>query len=135
MNYSKKRVLNVLNYEIPDRLPVHDNFWPEIEEIYRERLNLKPDILLEDYFDLDVMILGPDESPFLSKIKIIKDDDDETIQIDGWGRKVRTVKNGYFLETERIHHASFGIAHMRVLFEERDAFDVHFYRDNAHNLD
>lgn len=99
INIHRNRVIKTLKGEVPDRLAVYDSFWPETERLYRERLNLREDIMLEDYFDLALMVLEPDEAPFLSKSRIIKDDGNEKIVIDGWGRKVRTVKGGYFVET------------------------------------
>lgn len=98
-NISRTRVIKTLSGEAPDRIPIYDNFWPETENLYRERLNLSQAILLEDYFGIDVIILAPDESPFLSKARTVQDNGYEKIIIDGWGRKRRIVEGGYFGET------------------------------------
>ena len=87
---SEQRVLTACNFEPPDRIPRYDNFW-KYPELWRR--------LLGDPGNLtDISIWYPDETPFPTRAKELKEENGYIYTIDSWGRTVRTRPNTYFVE-------------------------------------
>ena len=99
MNAAQRRVLAALNHEPPDRIAVYDTFWRNTEVIYREAFAIPAEQPLAEFFDIDVRILIPDEMPFPSRVRVVEDRPNEVLRVDGWGRTVRQLKDGYFYDT------------------------------------
>lgn len=94
---SKERVMHSLNFEKTDRVARFDSYWPEFEELCKVELKLDSNVLLDDYFGIDISIACPDETTFPSYQKVIAQNSYETIVMNGWGATVRQ-KHGAFFE-------------------------------------
>ncbi|MFC1806152.1 uroporphyrinogen decarboxylase family protein [Planctomycetota bacterium] len=99
MNAAQRRVLSALAHQPPDRIGVYDTFWRNTEAIYREAFAIPAGQSLAEYFDVDVQIVIPDEMPFPSRAGVVEDRPSEVVRVDGWGRTVRALKDGYFYDT------------------------------------
>ena len=90
---SKERMIKTLNFEKPDRIGRYDQFWAETSKKYIDELGLPAGINLEEYFDIDLYKPGVLEEPFPSLVKIISENDSETVQRNGYGMIVRKKKD------------------------------------------
>ncbi|HUT93749.1 MAG TPA: uroporphyrinogen decarboxylase family protein [Thermoguttaceae bacterium] len=88
---AKQRVLHACEFRPPDRLPRFDSFW-EFPDSWRQRLGDPEDLT-------DVSIWYPDETPFPSRARRLKEADGYVYEIDGWGRTVRRRPGAFFVET------------------------------------
>ena len=93
---SRERVMRALNYEKADRIGRFDSFWPEFQQIVCQKLGLPADTDLEDYFNIDIHIAVPDESTKPTGARIISEDGDYVVEVNGWGSLMRRKKGGYF---------------------------------------
>ncbi len=93
---SKERVMNTLGFKPTDRVPRFDTFWEEFVEKWQREKETDADI--NDYYGIDVYILAADETPFPSKKKNIKQENNSEISRDGWGRLIKTRKEAKFSE-------------------------------------
>ena len=92
----ERRVIRALRHEPPDRIPVFDNYWEEFAAAARQVHGLPKDASLETFYDVDIQVLVPDETPFPSRAAILSENASEIIQRDGWGRVIRVAKGGGF---------------------------------------
>ena len=86
-----ERVLQACAFQRPDQIPCFDTFW-EFPDGWRQRFG-DPSALS------DVAIWYPDESPFPSRARRLKEEDGYVYEIDCWGRTVRHRPGAYYLET------------------------------------
>lgn len=49
-----ERILKTLSFEIPDRIPVAEFYWPQFVEKWRKEKNLSEDVDIFDYYDVDL---------------------------------------------------------------------------------
>lgn len=92
------RVMQSLDFKKTDRVARFDSYWPEFEEICKVELKLDSDVLLDDYFDIDISIVYPDETTFPSYQKVIAQNNNEIIKMNGWGATVRQKQGAFFEE-------------------------------------
>ncbi len=82
-------VKQALSHQKPDRLPMFVNsYWDEFAEIWRQKKGFKPEASIEDYYGNDLTVLVAQEELFPTRMRIIKQQDQETFADDGWGRVV-----------------------------------------------
>ena len=91
MPSAKQRVLQACEFRRPDRIPRFDGFW-EFPDSWRQRLGDPEDLT-------DVSIWYPDETPFPSRARHLKEADGYIYEIDAWGRTVRRRPGAFFVET------------------------------------
>jgi len=95
---SKQRVLAALSHRRPDRIPKCDTFWGEFVTRSRQAHGLGDDVDLMDFYQIDLTVVVPDETPFPSRAEVLAVDGDDTTHRDGWGRVIRTREGAYFYE-------------------------------------
>ncbi|MFH1918810.1 MAG: uroporphyrinogen decarboxylase family protein [Planctomycetota bacterium] len=88
---AKQRVLGAFAFRRPDRIPRFDSFW-EFPDSWRQRLGDPGDLK-------DISIWYPDETPFPSRARQLREESDYIYEIDGWGRSVRRREGAFFVET------------------------------------
>lgn len=88
---SRDRVLAACAFERPDRIPTFDSFW-EYPGSWRQRLG-DPDALT------DVKIWVPEEAPFPTRARHLKQEGGWVYEVDSYGRTVRRRQDAYFVET------------------------------------
>jgi len=88
---SRERVLTACEFGKPDRIPRMDEFW-DYPKAWEERLGPK-----EDLADIEIWV--PDETPFPSRARVLKEEGAWTYSADGWGRTVKRRTDAYFYET------------------------------------
>lgn len=88
---SKERVLTAYAFHRPDRIPRFDHFWSFPDE-WHARLGNPTDLS-----DMDIWC--PDEGVFFTRARKLKEEGDDVISVDSWGRTNRTRKDTYFSET------------------------------------
>jgi len=76
----KERVKAVLNFEIPDRVPIGDWYWDETINLW----GLSDNVYRWDYFDHDHAKIVYDES-FLLEKEVIEETDEFLIEINSYG--------------------------------------------------
>jgi hypothetical protein len=91
VNASRQRVLRACAFEGPDQIPCFDSFW-EFPETWRKRLGDRAELT-------DVAIWYPDETPFPSRARRLKDEGGYVYEIDSWGRTIRHQPGTFFVET------------------------------------
>jgi len=91
MTTALERVLTACAFQRPDRIPRFDNFW-KFPHSWRKRLGDPANLS-------DITIWYPDETPFPSGTKLLKQENDYIYEKDGWGRTIRRRSNAYFEET------------------------------------
>lgn len=89
MSPSERRVRAALGFEIPDRVPRFDSFWPEFVEGWRREKELGRESTPEDYYGIDLVVAVADETPWPSTAELLADNGGDTIVRDGWGRTMR----------------------------------------------
>ena len=95
---SKERVLTAIDYGIPDRVPVHDGFWPEFVDRWRAEKQLDPDADIMDYYGLDIAKITPNETPFPSQRGVLEESGEYVVQRDGWGMVKRSRKGAWYYD-------------------------------------
>jgi hypothetical protein len=88
---AKERVLAACAFRRPDRIPTFDTFW-EFPEPWREPLGDPEDLS-------DIAIWVPEEAPFPSRARPLKEAGGWIYELDSYGRTVRRRRNAYFVET------------------------------------
>lgn len=88
---SHERVLAACAFQRPDRIPRFDSFW-EYPDTWRRRLG--PPAALSD-----LAIWIPDETPFPTSARLLKEEGGWVYEVDGWGRTIRRREGAYFYET------------------------------------
>ncbi len=92
---SRERVLAACAFRPPDRIPRYDKFWQYPAE-WEARFGPAAELT-------DIWILPPDETPFPSRARPVREDASSQYAIDPWGRLIRTPKRGaYFTETVEV---------------------------------
>ncbi|MGL1890042.1 MAG: hypothetical protein OCD02_00375 [Spirochaetaceae bacterium] len=93
---SKERVKAAINWEKPDRIPVHEDFWTDTLEVWKEQgfpqnitiyppsLNDNKSQAVDEYFDFDIAVMYLDCSPRYEQ-KILSHKDDYYIYEDRYG--------------------------------------------------
>ena len=87
---SFQRVLATCRFEQPDRIPTIDCFW-SYPESWEERLGPL-------YSLSDIVIWCPNEGPFPSRARRLRQDGGEIYEIDRWGRTIRYREDAFFYE-------------------------------------
>ena len=128
---SEERVLRTLDFEKPDRVPLYDSYWPEFVETWRREkgIALDTDVADEfavesgdidlyvadeditDYYQMDVAIIIPDETPFPSQKATLEVSEKYEVFRTGWGMVRRREINAKFYEA------------LEVALPERDMLD------------
>lgn len=88
---SCQRVLTACEFKRPDRIPRYDSFWA-YPEPWKRRFG-KPEDLT------DISVWCPDESPFPTRARLLKEEGGYIYEVDCWGRTVRHRPNAFFVET------------------------------------
>jgi uroporphyrinogen decarboxylase len=91
MASSHERVLTACAFQRPDRIPRFDSFW-QFPESWRRRFG-DPETLT------DIAIWCPDESPFPTRARPLREEGGYLYEIDCWGRTIRRRPDAYFVET------------------------------------
>jgi len=91
MMTSQERVLAACEFRSPDRIPRFDSFW-EFPESWRKRLGDPADLT-------DIAIWYPDETPFPTRARFLKEEGGYIYEVDGWGRTIRRRRDAFFVET------------------------------------
>ncbi|MEM2465566.1 MAG: uroporphyrinogen decarboxylase family protein [Candidatus Bathyarchaeia archaeon] len=97
---SKERIKAILNFEEPDRVGMHDEFWLETIKRWKEEGGLPPDApeppegadykyIAPKYFDMDMVFVEIDPSPRFEK-KVLYSEGDIVVILDEWGQKKRS---------------------------------------------
>jgi len=98
----QERVQAALSFRHPDRIPWYFNaFWPQFVEIWRQREGMSPDVDVEDYYQMDLARVIPDETPFPSQRQVLKDDGQYIIVRNGWGAVEQRPKGDSWLTPPR----------------------------------
>ena len=92
----QERVLAAIDHQRPDRVPTFDSFWADFRDRCMAELSLSPDVNLDDHFGIDVGIAVADESPFPTRVEVLREDGHTTVSRDGWGRVKETRRDAYF---------------------------------------
>lgn len=96
---SKERFMKMLNWELPDRVPMLDGYWGEWTVRWRAEKGLPPAARPEDYYQSDVYIAVGDETPYCTRARELKREGDYVYSLDGWGQTKRTRQSvSYFYE-------------------------------------
>ncbi|MEN6642355.1 MAG: uroporphyrinogen decarboxylase family protein [Armatimonadia bacterium] len=96
---SQERVMKALNFELPDRVPMLDGFWPEWVQMWRQQKGLPVDASAEDAYQVDTYIAVGDETPYPTRAEELGREGDFIYSRDGWGQTKRTRQSvAYFYE-------------------------------------
>jgi uroporphyrinogen decarboxylase len=98
MSAGERRVRAALSFARPDRIPRYDCFWPEWETNWRTTKGFGATVSPEDYYGIDLSICAADETPWPSRARRLGRDGDGAIDVDGWGRTMRTRCGAMFSE-------------------------------------
>jgi len=99
MSPSERRVRAALGFEIPDRVPRYDSFWPEFIEIWRRGRGLGQEADPADCYGIDLTVAVADESPWPSSAETVAGNGGGTVKRDGWGRMVHARPGAQLSET------------------------------------
>ena len=91
MSSARQRVLTACEFRQPDRIPRFDSFW-QFPDSWRRRLGDQGDLT-------DICIWYPDETPFPSRARPLKEEGGYLYEVDPWGRTVRRRPGAFFVET------------------------------------
>ena len=94
---SQQRVMTALDFQQPDYMPFHVDFWPEWAEMWREAHPDCADVDLGDHYGVDIKIAVGDETPYMTKAATLREEDGYEIKRDGWGRTNRVRPDAYFM--------------------------------------
>jgi len=78
-------------FQPPDRIPRYDKFW-EYPEVWARRFGPADELT-------DVWILPPNETAFPSRARHLRDEGDDSFDVESWGRTIRSHRDAYFTET------------------------------------
>ncbi|MGD8238923.1 MAG: uroporphyrinogen decarboxylase family protein [Armatimonadota bacterium] len=95
---SKQRVLRTFSFELPDRVPLYDGYWPEFVMAWRHAKGLPQDANIQDHYGVDIRIAVGDETLTPSRAAVLEETAEHRIERDGWGQVKRVRKGGYFFE-------------------------------------
>ena len=70
---AKERTLRALRFERPDRVPTFDNFWTEWSDVVRARYGIPDETSVEEYYQVDIQILRPDEGPYTTWARTVSE--------------------------------------------------------------
>jgi len=87
----RERVLTACAFQQPDRIPRFESFW-ELPAHWPDTLGPLDKLT-------DLLIWYPDESPFPTRVKHLKEEAGYIYEVDTWGRTVRRKTDAYFVET------------------------------------
>ena len=121
---SKKRIMTILNHKRPDRIGRFDNFFKGFQGKCIKRLKLTSASDLLEYFNIDMQIITADESPFPTKAKIISEDKNKKIVLDGWGRTIEIHKGAFF--HKELKHAVNDHADLNKLKFDSPSLDLRY---------
>lgn len=94
------RVAKSINFEQPDRIPLWNvHHFDDFTRKWINHFKLDAESKPENYYKYDISICAGDDSFFPSQKSVLEDNGDYTTSNDGWGRIIRTKKNGYFQQT------------------------------------
>lgn len=93
-----ERVMCSLDFRPPDRVPLFDGFWPEWVQMWHQAKPECAGVDPTEYYEVDIRIAVGDESLAPSQAQVLEQTENETIQRDGWGRVIRTVRGGFLYE-------------------------------------
>ena len=94
---NKERVMAALNFERPDYMPMYLSFWPEFTDLWTQA-HPGVDRAIDDYYGVAVKVVVGDETPYMSKACILRQEDGYEIRRDGWGRTIRVRPDAYFMQ-------------------------------------
>ena len=86
----RERSLAACAFRRPDRIPRFDNFWDYTRE-WEARFGPAESLS-------DIEIITPDETPFPSRARRIKEEAGWIYEVDAWGRTVRRRTEAFFVE-------------------------------------
>ena len=66
------RVMQALSFQEPDRVPQFVLFWPEFIDAWRQHKHLAPEADPIEYYDLDMIVVAADETPWPTKAKVLR---------------------------------------------------------------
>ncbi|MBN1445626.1 MAG: hypothetical protein JW957_05920 [Candidatus Omnitrophica bacterium] len=98
-NESTKRVMESLNFQGPDRIPMFDSFWDEFTEKWRKEKSAGKEADICDFYGIDLVFPVPDETFFPTAKAVIGQEGSYLICRDGWGRTVKMRENASFSQT------------------------------------
>jgi uroporphyrinogen decarboxylase len=87
----RERVLAACQFRRPDRIPRFESFW-EYPDSWQKRLGDRDALT-------DIVIWYPDETPFPTRTRRLKEEGGYVYEVDAWGRAVRRREGAYFVET------------------------------------
>lgn len=91
MSSSNQRVLTACDFRRPDRIPRFDTFW-QFPESWRRQFGNPQDLT-------DIAIWCPDESPFPTRARRLREEGGYVYEVDSWGRTIRRRSDAFFVET------------------------------------
>ncbi len=131
----------VRDKDCPERMGVHESFWPDIRPIW-EKQGLPVGVALLDHFDLDIHPVNEEwlcTEPVIGAKRVVEEDDTTYIEENGWGSRMRFWKN----KAGTPEHVSFGLTsedawrrlrEALVGFDERRLGDVGKLRAESERL-
>lgn len=96
---SEQRVLAALSFQTPDRIPIYDEFSPAWTDTWRRQKGLDPDVEPDDYYEVDMEVLAPDETPFPSGRGIVGECGEFVLERTGWGDVRRRRRSEQFADS------------------------------------
>ena len=97
----------VRDKECPERMGVHESFWPDLRPTW-EREGLPTGASFLDYFDLDIHPVNEEwfsTEPLVGAKHVVAEDDTTYVEENGWGSRMRFWKN----KAGTPEHVSFGL--------------------------
>lgn len=88
---SKQLVLKACEFKPPERIPRFDSFWM-FPDSWQEKLGPRQGLT-------DIAIWYPDETPFPTQARVLKEENGYIYEVDSWGRTIRRKTDAYFVET------------------------------------
>ncbi len=113
-NASRVRVIKALNFEKPDRIPHHDDFWRQFVDRWRMEKSLGAEADIEDYYDVDIRISTPAEEGWPSQAGVVKEEEGYVIYRNGWGMLQRQLAHSF----GEMRHGFFG-QELQVVCQEK----------------
>jgi uroporphyrinogen decarboxylase len=95
---SRERVMTALDFRPPDRIPLFDSYWAEFVAAWRAAKGFGEEVDIRDHYGVDISIAVGDETICPSRAEVLEQTADYTVQRDGWGRVIRSVRGAYFYE-------------------------------------
>lgn len=91
-------MLKALDFREPDRVPRHENYWPEFVDVWRDEKGLGADSDPADYYGIDLVVAVADETAWPTRGAILSRSGSEYYERTGWGAVVRKVDGAQFFE-------------------------------------